>query len=97
MFGITAVGVATTGYFMSLGSIGLFVLSAIALRLALTDYKLPVLIILIAALIAFVAFLLSIGALVFGQISALNLPRIHFGACFICRDFCAGLFGRAGA
>ena len=34
MFGITAVGVATTGYFMSLGSIGLFVLSAIALRLA---------------------------------------------------------------
>ena len=75
MFGITAVGVATTGYFMSLGSIGLFVLSAIALRLALTDYKLPVLIILIAALIAFVAFLLSIGALVFGQISALNLPQ----------------------
>ena len=42
MFGITAVGVATTGYFMSLGSVGLFVLSAIALRLALTDYKLPV-------------------------------------------------------
>ena len=75
MFGITAVGVATTGYFMSLGSVGLFVLSAIALRLALTDYKLPVLIILIAALIAFVAFLLSIGALVFGQISALNLPQ----------------------
>ena len=75
MFGITAVGVATTGYFMSLGSVGLFVLSAIALRLALTDYKLPVLIILIAALIAFVALLLSIGALVFGQISALNLPQ----------------------
>ena len=75
MFGITAVGVATTGYFLSLGSVGLFVLSAIALRLALTDYKLPVLIILIAALIAFVALLLSIGALVFGQISQLNLPR----------------------
>ena len=75
MFGITAVGVATTGYFMSLGSVGLFVLSAIALRLALTDYKLPVLIILIAALLALVALLLSLGALLFGQISQLNMPR----------------------
>jgi uncharacterized protein (DUF1499 family) len=45
------------------------------LRLAVTDYKLPVLIILIAALIAFVALLLSAGALAFGQISQLNLQR----------------------
>jgi uncharacterized protein (DUF1499 family) len=75
MFGLTAVGVATTGYFMSLSGAALFVLSVAMLRLAVTDYKLPVLIILIAALIAFVALLLSAGALAFGQISQLNLQR----------------------
>lgn len=75
MFGITAAGVATTGYFMSLGGVGLFVLSVIMLRFAITDYKLPVLIILIASLIAVGALLLSLGALVFGQMSQLNLPR----------------------
>ena len=75
MFGITAVGTATAGYFLSLGSVGLFVLSAIMLRAAITDYKLPVLIILIASLLALVALLLSLGALLFGQISQLNVPR----------------------
>ncbi len=75
MFGVTAVGTATAGYFLSLGSVGLFVLSAIMLRAAVTDYKLPVLIILIASLLALVALLLSLGALVFGQISQLNVPR----------------------
>ena len=71
MFGITAVGTATAGYFLSLGSVGLFVLSVIMLRAAITDYKLPVLIILIASLLALVALLLSLGALLFGQISQL--------------------------
>ncbi len=75
MFGITAVGTATAGYFLSLGSVGLFVLSAIMLRAAITDYKLPVLIILIASLLALVALLLSLGALLFGQMSQLNVPR----------------------
>ena len=45
------------------------------LRAAITDYKLPVLIILIASLLALVALLLSLGALLFGQISQLNVPR----------------------
>ena len=72
MFGITAAGVATTGYLMSLGSVGLFVLVGpcaapchYRLQIAGADYSHR------GALIAFVAFLLSVGsALVFGQISA---------------------------
>ena len=94
MFGITAVGVATTGYFMSLGSVGLFVLSAIALRLALTDYKLPVLIILIAALLA-LSLCCWLGASI-RSISRLicHAPLLRW---FCPRHFRTGVSGRPGA
>ena len=76
MFGITAIGVASTGYFMSLAAAALFAASVIMLRFAFTDYKLPVLIVLISSLVAFVALLLTLGALVFGQFGQMNLPRV---------------------
>lgn len=76
MFGITAMAVAQWAYVISLLAGGVVLAAMAALRLALVDYKLPVLMILIASLMAFIALLMTVGALVFGQVSQLNLQRV---------------------
>lgn len=75
MFGITAIGAASAGYFLSLGGLGLFAIATLILRAAITDYRLPLLIILIAWVIALISLLLGLGAMVFGEIGQLNLRR----------------------
>jgi uncharacterized protein (DUF1499 family) len=75
MFGITAAGLVKWSYVLSLVAAALFVVAVGIFRAAMTAYTTPLLILLVATLIAFIALVMVLAGLVFGQFSSLNITR----------------------
>ena len=75
MFGITAAGLVKWSYVLSLVAAALFVVAVGIFRAAMTAYTTPLLILLVATLIAFIALVMVLAGLVFGQFSSLNMTR----------------------